>query len=639
MKKFLPKKNKLGNQNRFLCSVSSGQDSINSFFVLFHLVSYPKRELNSIINSKTRRLSESLSKNRLAPVLFPQFFCGKQYFFSKTKFVSKLQVDSTNFVGTKFAPNPHTFFFPKERSQDSQEQNHQCFYLQVVYCHHFWQTKNFLSSLVLFRLSFLFQVPYSMILSETPLVTENRSRSWRRKNFCRLAYLEKMSTVTTGHTETDMLEKNLNNIIRGTSSRGLQEYKLLNYKKTITLFFSSIILKPLKTRPGKKSFYLVRFLTWKINSIELGQQRIILALSQNIFCRENTPISTSTFNLCLIHRPKLYVGDLYLTKGREKFAGEFQILPTSNLSDLGYTFPVRQIFNWRRSQIQNLGTQKKFFRGQKNLGQKTALIPKTKFSGKGAGSTVFFETPKGSTSRNLAKTKQKKTQFHFFSKTSQINFLSNFSNLQNIESQNLKKKKQLVVLRKKNLFKQDCIFFATESLSFCFYSKHFGKRINFSQLLQKRHRLTITKMVKFYELPLVNDLTNFYSKFSRNKIRHQLLPFIKSVFHKKFESRLSTFFQILQNEHQETEKQIIELCFFFQFNELNFLILENCVNFSDSKKIIWVKGLSRLVLDKMQLNIQLYTLQNFVFDYRAIDLNFSQIVNLKKFIPNRRKKI
>lgn len=112
--------------------------------------------------------------------------------------------------------------------------------LQLLYCNHFWQIKNFVSTRLIFQMSYVLKVSYNFILPETILLTENESRNWRKNNFSRFSQLENIPLLLTGHTETDTVEKNLTNILRGTSPAGFSKSQILNYKKTIGVFFCTI---------------------------------------------------------------------------------------------------------------------------------------------------------------------------------------------------------------------------------------------------------------------------------------------------------------------------------------------------------------------------------------------------------------
>jgi tRNA(Ile)-lysidine synthase TilS/MesJ len=110
-------------------------------------------------------------------------------------------------------------------------------YLQIVYCHHFWQIKNFFSTRFVFQISSLMKVPYTLILPQTFFLTENESRTWRKKNFCRVSQREHFLTSLTGQTETDTLEKRLHNLFRGTSPAGLSDLNFLKCKNKVVFFF------------------------------------------------------------------------------------------------------------------------------------------------------------------------------------------------------------------------------------------------------------------------------------------------------------------------------------------------------------------------------------------------------------------
>ena len=115
-------------------------------------------------------------------------------------------------------------------------------FLYILYCHHFWQLKNFFSARLIFRLSYLVNVSYILILPEKNVYNENESRNWRKKNFCRVSQTENILTTLTGHTQTDTLEKNLHNLFRGTSPAGFSGWKLATSKTRTEIFFSEINL-------------------------------------------------------------------------------------------------------------------------------------------------------------------------------------------------------------------------------------------------------------------------------------------------------------------------------------------------------------------------------------------------------------
>ena len=134
--------------------------------------------------------------------------------------------------------------------------------LEILYCQHFWQTKNFISSVLIFKLSFLFEISYNTSLPQKLVLNENHSRVWRKKNFFRVSTLEKRVILVTGQTLTDTVEKFFNTLVRGTTSRSFSESKFLNFKINSYFFFSKVILKP---SFNQKECFLNRFfiLFWK----------------------------------------------------------------------------------------------------------------------------------------------------------------------------------------------------------------------------------------------------------------------------------------------------------------------------------------------------------------------------------------
>lgn len=114
---------------------------------------------------------------------------------------------------------------------------------EIISCQHFWQTKNFLSVKLILKLSVLFEIPYHIALPQNSLITENGSRSWRKKIFVRIARLRNLRNLLIGQTLTDNVESFFNNLLRGTTPKSLVGSNLLNYKKTVICFFSNTNLK------------------------------------------------------------------------------------------------------------------------------------------------------------------------------------------------------------------------------------------------------------------------------------------------------------------------------------------------------------------------------------------------------------
>lgn len=406
--------------DRVLCSISGGQDSITTLFVLLHNLKIP----------------------------FQTFKRFGQNTFLKVENVSSPQ---------------------------------------VIYCNHFWQRKNFFSSFLIYQLSFLFKIPYTLILPQSGLVNENYCRVWRRKKFTRLAQFEKFCRLVTGHNQTDILETNLNNLFRGTSLKGLQDFssqnfdnknlsffervndfKFLNFKSSKELFFSNLILR----------IFLVRK-TYKKNNLK----------------------SKSFTNL-----------ENYSFSQTRQFQKDFMFLKISQKNTF-FVFPMRRL--------------------EVYLNEETIL-------------------------REIS-----------------------------------------------------------NSRSFCFYGRTISNTIVLEKPLSNFSRITIRKLKNFYNLPFINDRTNFSVNFARNKLRHEFFPFIKLLYNKKVDLSLIHFLKILKLDQKDREKQFQEVFFLFYLLETN--DFDN--NFSYFYK-------------QLEFEKKGFLMENLLFQYKNNQLNFSQILKLQALKPN-----
>lgn len=343
--------------------------------------------------------------------------------------------------------------------------------LKILYCQHFWQIKNFFLAFFVFRISFVFQIPFFLVLSENSFLNENRSRGWRKKNFYRICQLEKISNFFTGHTETDNFEKNLNNIFRGTSTKGVTDLNILNYQKSQSILFSLLIFKCWhcgKFFPFSRQIYL--FFYYKNNS-------------------QITPIP------------------VFFTR-----SNSFSFFELKKREYRDFIFDSK-IFPYKNTRI-----------------------------------------------------RKKKSEF--------------------------------------NLYYQ--------SVSFCFYSKTLNQKINFQKPLQRIRRSTISEFITFFKLPLLVDLTNYSSKFSRNKIRYEIIPFIRSRYHKKVESLMQNFFQTVGIENKDIERQTIEFFFLYKILPLNYFQKSNLSG----------NTFFRVILERSFL-------QKIIRDYQNQDLMFSQLSEIQ----------
>ena len=188
----------LTNKTGLLCAISGGQDSMVSFFILFHSLFKLKNQ-----NKKFFFLDNLLSTREI--LRFSVLEKSHLKTFNK----------NDNFGG-----------------------------VDIVYCQHFWQVKNFFCSEFLFQISYATKIPYTLILSPRVVLNENRAREWRKKNFSRFLELQKISTILTGQTKSDHLETNLIKLFRGMSPNSLSQEFQFYSRETIHIFFSCFSLRP-----------------------------------------------------------------------------------------------------------------------------------------------------------------------------------------------------------------------------------------------------------------------------------------------------------------------------------------------------------------------------------------------------------
>lgn len=144
--------------------------------------------------------------------------------------------------------------------------NHWNLNLGLVYCNHFWQRRNFFSFWQLWKIAFLFDLPYFVVLTEQNLSTENQARNWRQTSLERVAGLQTFNQIVFGHTGSDKLETALWNIIRGSSPNGLNGIQQINLTKKIFVqkFFSANSMKCFK--PRKNNFQYKKQFFYRLNS-------------------------------------------------------------------------------------------------------------------------------------------------------------------------------------------------------------------------------------------------------------------------------------------------------------------------------------------------------------------------------------
>ena len=204
-----------------------------------------------------------------------------------------------------------------------------------------------------------------------------------------------------------------------------------------------------------------------------------------------------------------------------------------------------------------------------------------------------------------------KNQFHFSKpKDSENSFLFRRSGL------------------KKDHHKKIYYFFEKiTSSSFCVSAERHTIQLNCFKPLENIGRSTVSKLLCLYEFPVITDVTNFSSNFSRNKIRHHLGPFIQSFLQKKTDYRLTQFFKILNQEHYEVQKELFFLYCLALLAKSEFTEKTKTTN-----KRFLQPFLSTTLSQFMGIGLKKSLLHKFFSDYKDIELSFLQICTLQFFI-------
>lgn len=329
----------------------------------------------------------------------------------------------------------------------------------------------------LFRISFLFQTPYLVVIPTKLFLNENESRNWRKTNYFRICRVEKILNFFTGHTQTDLIEKNLNNLLRGTSPKSFSDKNFLVQVKYQSFLFSCFFINSICFFQLKKYFFLDQIYNFEVVTF--------------VFYIENKVLQKENF------------------------------------------------FN------------------------KLFLFQPTNFNSK----FVLFDSTIIST---------KILKFKFAYSTFQKNFCSS---------------------------------------SYSLYSNQYPLKINLHKPLESFRRTTISELSTFFDFPLLIDLTNYSKYFSRNKIRHEMLPFMKSIYHKKIENSLNNFFHLVLVSSLASQTDILDYYFLYK------IILFRSINQRNS-----------LILVNTNLNKKLSPslLQKMLTDSKNIELTFSQLSFIQK---------
>ena len=548
-------------------------------------------------------------------------------------------------------------------------------FLYILYCHHFWQFKNFFSARLLFQLSYLVNVSYIVILPQKYFLNENESRNWRKKNFCRVSQLENTVTNLTGHTQTDNLEKKLQNLLRGTSPAGLSGWNLVTSQNRTEIFFSKLNLNNCFFYKFKK---LKNIATFSPSRIPLEFVTIPLAPVPNLRNLGSTvlPQIPKEFGKGKVLQ-KIGLKSKFSARPVDEFRNHFLFEKRKRKNSFG---PVLS-----SNLTCKIGTQ--------NGKEKFTKIPSSFLKKNKLKQNFRLINQEALFSDKMSEAVERKNFYYIKGKKPFLNELY-FLSVTSVEKKYVQIPRRtkalflskatstfLVNKRFRNCENLKTTFFEVDSrksYSFCLSIKFWNTNVKLLRPLQYLNRVEVSKILKLYKLPNLIDMTNFSSIFSRNKIRHQFIPFIRFLFHRKVDSLLINFFQMLEEDYIDREKQIQELyflcnlvnsksrkntifslqlipilkkvgldSFFFRiFSEADFLFFESLkpsslcpespikpkLNLSFKQKFVQgnyalLKTLIKSISEPLTKSVN----KKLFIDYKNLTLNYSQTLKLREF--------
>lgn len=150
-----------------------------------------------------------------------------------------------------------------------------------------------------------------------------------------------------------------------------------------------------------------------------------------------------------------------------------------------------------------------------------------------------------------------------------------------------------------------------------FYRKR--KQIKIIRPLLALNRFEVLKLCIFWELPIYIDLSNSSMNFRRNRIRHQLLPALRTFFNPKIDLALIKFIKIVNFENQYFDQQIKVVKNFFKIKYFNFQFL----NTSSSPK--WLVYLPHTLKQRLYYQLLKFHFKSLTFD----EIQFFKKIELK----------
>ncbi len=594
--------------NSTVYGVSGGQDSILSVIILIHFFSF----------SIFQRNFDNFGCDSLPKFLndWNTFVGYRNSTFLVEDHISSVgPPNSAEFGGTELEKS----FTIKNKQRKKRAKNNDNL-LDIVYCQHFWQSKNFFCSEVLFELSWLGELSYTLILAQTSVQSENKARVWRKKNLIRFSQLQKIFSVGLGNTKSDFIEKSINNLLRGTSPKSFSESSDLGFHYSTNSFFTSSIVKP-QIRFSIGSLFAGNtaqdflFCTHAPNNFQFLKKHDFLKHGSSTLSVFETKKQQTTLTISKSLTEFLLFAFFETKKGTENFE--------KNLEKGSKKAKQRKNTRKNRLRLASYGAGLKFC---KNFGNR--LKKGKEFLSK----NQIFELPRKKTfeksSKNLLKTKRLIKQL--YSKPTKLNFFishncccfplkitTKLTLLRVVKTENCRKREFISFLVSRKKKSNNFVVIESLSLSFCLTQKIVQKTRTQQTPTNSLTRLQVSKFVKFYDLPVLHDITNFSTTFSRNKLRHVFIPFTRLIFAPQFENVYSNFSYLVGQDHEQIQIEIFKFKKIFKFSRSNrrigLLISQEC-------------HISQFLKQSV--------IQTFISEYKELEISFRDLNKVINFLAH-----
>lgn len=594
--------------NSTVYSVSGGQDSILNVILLLHLFSVSIFQRN-FDNFGCDSLPKFLTHWNTFVGYRNSTFLVEDHFSSVGLVPFLVQKRQTNCAQLGGSELEKSFAIKNKLKKKRAKKNDNFRY--IVYCQHFWQSKNFFCSEVLFELSWLGELSYTLILAQTSVQSENKARVWRKKTLIRFSQLQKIFSVGLGQTKSDFIEKTINNIFRGTSPKSFSKSSDLSFHYSTNSFFTSSIVKP-QIRLSIENLFAGNtaqdFLFWTHapKNFQFLKKDDFLKHVSSTFTVFKTTKQQNTLTISKSWTESMLVENFekILEKGSKK---------------------EKQRNNTRKNRLRlaSYGAGPKFC---KNFGN--GLKKGKEFISK----NPIFELPRKKTfeksSKNWLKTRRLIKQL--YSKPTELNLfishncccfplkiITKLTLLRVVKTEDCCKREFISFLVSRKKKSNNFVVMEFFSLSFCLTQKIVQKTRTQQTPTNFLTRLQVSKFIKFYDLPVLHDITNFSTIFSRNKLRHVFIPFTRLIFAPQFENVYSNFSYLVGQDHQQIQIEISKFKKIFNLSSSNrrigLLICQEC---------------------KVSQFLKQSVIQTFISEYKELEISFRDLNKVINFLAH-----